>query len=775
MKIKTIQWIVTALLLSLVIFPQQSCKKDKEEEPSPEPDVILSENTKIIDQVKWQNSFISIDSSTYTYTFNSNINSLDLQTGDIMVASAGEGLLRKIKSINVVGGQIEIQTEQATLVDVIEKGQIKMDTLLTISGIKSIEYYYEGIALDTADLKQTGDAKFNWDINAVLYDYDGNLNTTSDQVRLEGDFNCNWNLIVFIDIGIVQGLKEVKCGFESYENLDLQLVAGLEYSFSKNIDLLTVNFNPIVVMVGPLPIVFLPQFKIKAGVDGYANASITASLEQSMSFDAGIQYLKNQGWSNYKKFDKSFNFNPPQLNMNAGAEPYLKPELIIKIYGIAGPFVNLKLYGNLEANLLETPWWKLYGGLKMDAGAKASIQTIIGDVIFEYTISDLINYEILISQADTPPGEAPVTAFLGSPTNGTAPLAVNFTDQSANDPTGWQWNFGDGETSTQKNPSHTYNSAGTYTVKLTASNSFGSDIEEKIGYIIVSNDGSSPVAAFTGNPTNGTAPLTVNFTDQSSNSPTSWQWNFGDGSTSTQQNASHTYNSAGTYTVELEVSNGYGSDIEVKNNYITVTIDGTGEPCPGIPDITYEGQVYNTVLIGTQCWLKENLNVGSRINGSQNQNPTNGVIEKYCYNDLVSNCNIYGALYQWNEAMQGSTMEGSQGICPDGWHIPTNAEWSILSDYLGGDNIAGGKMKSTSGWYSNGNGTNTSGFTALPAGASDGNHIFSMLTYRTNFYSSSAYGSDEDYYVNMLYSDNNLNRLTGLRTSGLSIRCVKNE
>ncbi|MBK7631804.1 MAG: hypothetical protein IPJ23_14080 [Ignavibacteriales bacterium] len=88
-------------------------------------------------------------------------------------------------------------------------------------------------------------------------------------------------------------------------------------------------------------------------------------------------------------------------------------------------------------------------------------------------------------------------------------------------------------------------------------------------------------------------------------------------------------------------------------------------------DIIYEGKTYGTVLIGTQCWMKENLNVGTMIQGNSNQS-NNGVKEKYCYNNDTANCSIYGGLYQWNEAMQYVTTEGARGICPEGW-IPTRA------------------------------------------------------------------------------------------------------
>ena len=139
---------------------------------------------------------------------------------------------------------------------------------------------------------------------------------------------------------------------------------------------------------------------------------------------------------------------------------------------------------------------------------------------------------------------------MGSPRSGTAPLTVDFTDLSTNNPTSWTWAFGDGGTSTAQNPSHTY-AVGTYTVALMATNARGSDTETKVNYITVTPP-AVPIAEFAGSPTSGTVPLTVSFTDLSSNSPTAWTWSFGDGDSSSVRNPDHTYHAAGTYTVTLE-------------------------------------------------------------------------------------------------------------------------------------------------------------------------------------------------------------------------------
>jgi PKD repeat protein len=163
---------------------------------------------------------------------------------------------------------------------------------------------------------------------------------------------------------------------------------------------------------------------------------------------------------------------------------------------------------------------------------------------------------------------APATSFSASPSSGSMPLTVSFTDQSTGLPTAWKWAFGDGNASTEKNPVHTFNKSGLYSVTLTASNANGSNALTKTGCIAVS---SSLAAAFSAAPTSGSAPLIVSFTDQSIGSPNSWKWVFGDGNILTGKNTVHVYNKAGRYTVSLTVDNPGSSSTETRTGYIEVS------------------------------------------------------------------------------------------------------------------------------------------------------------------------------------------------------------
>ncbi len=194
-----------------------------------------------------------------------------------------------------------------------------------------------------------------------------------------------------------------------------------------------------------------------------------------------------------------------------------------------------------------------------------------------------------------------------------------------------------------------------------------------------------------------------------------------------------------------------------------------------------DGQSYATIQIGAQCWMAENLNVGTMINGSGSQTD-NGTIEKYCYDDNTANCDTYGGLYQWDEMMQYVTTEGTQGICPTGWHLPTNDEWKTMEMYLGMSQTQadatgwrgtdeGGKLKETgtSHWTSpNTSATNSSGFTGLPGGYRDLNGSFNSLTYYAFFWSS----SEDACHRRLFYSSAQVYRNSTVKAYGFSVRCV---
>jgi PKD repeat protein len=261
-------------------------------------------------------------------------------------------------------------------------------------------------------------------------------------------------------------------------------------------------------------------------------------------------------------------------------------------------------------------------------------------------ISDVIIY------SSTPASEVqpPVAAFSATPLTGTAPLTVQFTDQSTGSPTSWSWDFTNDGTadSTQQSPSFAFTTAGTYTVKLTSTNAYGSTSETKTGYITVSPSGSAPVAAFSAAPVSGTAPLTVRFTDRSIGSPTSWSWDFTNDGTadSTQRNVSYIFTSAGTYSVKLTSTNAYGSTTETKTGYITVSSSGSA-PVAAFSATPLTGTAPLTVQFTDQStgsptsWSWDFTNDGTA--DSTQQNPSFAFTTAGTYTVKLTSTNSYGS------------------------------------------------------------------------------------------------------------------------------------
>ncbi|HPM92374.1 MAG TPA: fibrobacter succinogenes major paralogous domain-containing protein [Bacteroidales bacterium] len=205
-------------------------------------------------------------------------------------------------------------------------------------------------------------------------------------------------------------------------------------------------------------------------------------------------------------------------------------------------------------------------------------------------------------------------------------------------------------------------------------------------------------------------------------------------------------------------------------------------------EFLYGGQAYSTVLIGTQCWMSENLNIGVRVEGTVEQHD-NDTIEKYCYNNDPANCDVYGGLYQWAEVVQylnGATNftswdpapEGPvRGICPEDWHIPSYGEWMELVVYC---DYWGGRLKETGTehWFPpNTDANNESGFTAFPGGyRHPSNGGYAEFRYMGTLWSTTGYEPYETYsvyFIRLYFNNGGITWAIGIEKSwGFSVRCV---
>jgi len=205
--------------------------------------------------------------------------------------------------------------------------------------------------------------------------------------------------------------------------------------------------------------------------------------------------------------------------------------------------------------------------------------------------------------------------------------------------------------------------------------------------------------------------------------------------------------------------------------------------------VSYQGYDYATVLIGEQCWFAENLRNENYVNGdaipsglsdSEWQNASSGAVAVYgegnstCYDyspdgdacDAAWSLSEYGRLYNWY------AVDDARGLCPSGWHVPTDGEWTVLTDHLGGESVAGGHMKTDYGWYGGGNGSNSSGFSGLPGGFRSSFGGFLSAGYYGGWWSSSPNGSNA--WLRLLSNLNeDVSRHSYSPPYGFSVRCVR--
>jgi len=175
-----------------------------------------------------------------------------------------------------------------------------------------------------------------------------------------------------------------------------------------------------------------------------------------------------------------------------------------------------------------------------------------------------------------------------------------------------------------------------------------------------------------------------------------------------------------------------------------------------------DNKTYATIQIGSQCWMASNLNYGSMIPANSSQRD-NCIPEKYCPNDLTANCGLRTADYQWDEIMNYDESISTQGLCPPGWHVPSEADWNILFKNYTNDGFAASPLK-----YSG-----FSGFNALLNGALHLNKNWDYPGFATFFWSSTAHGIDKAWAHGMNDPDPSVSAYPGFRSNAFSVRCIK--
>ena len=891
MKTSRFVYLPWVLIVALLLISQNGCKKDKEVIPDNPPPNEVPETTKVISDQDWQKNILSVDSSAWTLTFNpALINNYDLKTGDVLISTEGEGLLRKITNIRNEGGNLIITTEEATVTDAVPTGRLDFNVDLTQNLDKAkILYLAEGVSFN--GVKRTDDDRIDlvFSLEKEIYD---NV-TLGGELRLSPSLSgkISWHR---------KHLDTLILAYTISENLELTStveIASLE--LEKDVKIAKIELPTFTIYAG-VPILITPVFTLKIGVNLELSSEITLGVKQDLGFTTGFSYIDGD-IAPICEMEKHLAPMPPELSNTLEAKAYIKPQLDMKIYQVVSPNLSLEMYGKLEAELGGKPWWTLYGGLAGEAGFKIGKW---GFDIVDISI-DLFDYKIPLANAEGDINFPPEANFTVTPESGGIGTIFHFDASESTDEEDdmedlqvrWDWeNDGvwDTEYTTEKQAAHSYSDPGNYTVRLEVKDKDEAtgrktrnitvtsnhapvaviNVEPELGAIgtefvfdptsshddedplelldfrwdweddgtwdtdfepyyaeqthiynepgehtvrLQARDGQYatgettktltvantyvPVADFTITPGSGTVDTTFTLDASAcydNEDPTEmlevrWNWDRDpdwDTDWSTNKIEQHKFTFPGTYTIQLIVRDNDGYTNVVSKNFSIG--ESAGIVCPGIPTITYGGKVYHTVLIGDQCWLKENLDIGTMITGEPQSD--NDIIEKYCYDDDPTYCDMYGGLYLWDEMMQYTEEEGAQGICPPGWHVPDDEEWKVLegtvdSQYGVGDPEwdktmdrgfdVGLNLKSRSGWYQDSDGADTKGFSARPGGLAqlyNGEPSYRYDTEWARWWTSTKVDSQVAVTRAIRYYNDKIYRGSTTRSSfGHSVRCIKDE
>ncbi|MBW2607233.1 MAG: hypothetical protein JRD05_06300 [Deltaproteobacteria bacterium] len=451
--------------------------------------VVLPETTKVLNDSTLQHlSSVSPDGSIFS--FDESTPQLDsLSSNDVIVVKVTDvtpyGALRKVTSVSKVGDEVVVETTQATLEDAIESGTIEVARALTASDIQSASALIKGIALKTHSAISQADGVLHVDMNnVVLYDEDGNLGTTNDQIRASGaiDIDPSFEFKLEMDWFTIEELSFTN---NTTETANLELSSQIVIDTHNEVEIARYYFTPITVSI----LVITPIITVNVGFDGEVSVGITTSVTQTATLTAGLSYYSTSGWEPVHDFSNEFQFNPPVLFAAAAVKGYAGPQLSLLLYGVTGPYSDINGYLELNTDLFGDPWWELYGGLFVDLGVKVDI---IGNSLLDYYIP-VLDYKIKLADSNGPMNNPP-TADITSPSDGSEydegdTIIFNGTGDDPEDGslTGGSlvWTSSrDGQIGTGTYFTRDNLSVGTHTITLTATDSQGATGTESVNITV---------------------------------------------------------------------------------------------------------------------------------------------------------------------------------------------------------------------------------------------------------------------------------------------------
>jgi uncharacterized protein (TIGR02145 family) len=694
--------------------------------------------------------------------------------GDFIIgqneATAPDGFLRKVTSKTVRGDSVILETDEAALADAFKSMHISETHQLRPSDVRSSKM------LKGSSLKSNSNSDiFTVGLDCVFYDQDGNPETDNDQIKLSGEYNFTAALFANIEISWFS-LKKFETGIQTNQNANVDVTANLQWSFDQEQKFDLAEFKLGAIPVGGV-VWLVPTLTVRA----YLHGDLTITFETGISYTQELRYgfgYANDAFYDINECTKSFTYTPPQFTAEFNFEPGVSLDASCLLYGVAGPYMGGKAGFHFQSVLRNDPC-----GIDLDFNLNAILYAVVGVKCNILRLDYNRDYQLFTH----PIGE---WTF---PLSGSGTIVIDPEPNSINA----SWSITgpcDYSASGNGDKTFTYRDLGDYTITwgtvpdwTTPANStqtLGSgqtltftgtyaEIMEMPTITTVAISAITQTTAECGGTisADGGAPVTARGVCWSINPTPTISDNITTDGTGT---GSFTSSLTGltentTYYVRAYATNGAGTGYGDEKTFKTSSYSGT------VTDI--DGNVYHTITIGTQTWMVENLKVTHYRNGDGIPNITDDTVwdglttGAYCeYNNDINNVATYGRLYNWY------AVDDSRNIAPAGWHVPSDAEWQTLVDYLGGSSVAGGKMKETgyTHWLSPNTGaTNESGFSGLPGGWRSDPGTCSNIDYYANFWSSTEDYSSVAWSRSLIYNDSVVYHRIYDKETGISVRCVK--
>jgi len=366
--------LLVSIITVLLVF---GCKKDKPIDPEPEPtptqDIVIAENTKVVD-MDTRALITSIDTTDFTIVLNGSSDiSSSLKVGDILVDSSSAlapyGYLRKVTSISTQkDGEVMLKTEQSSLTEAIEKGSINFNTgKLKMSNVLNYELS-EGVTMQ--NLKNTNFTVFSFDYDKELENQYGKITISGHtDLDIEFFFDFDWDFD-WLALPPQPVVKKFESGVEINQSASIMCVSEAGAGIKERISLAKFYFTPWTFMVGPVPVVFVPQIELFLEMDGSVTAVYTASASENFVGRLGVSYTDDDGWDKIAEKTYNTDYVAPNLTAAASFQTHIGPEVALLLYGIAGPKVNVTGCAKIEAELVtDTQNWNL----DLTVGARSQV------------------------------------------------------------------------------------------------------------------------------------------------------------------------------------------------------------------------------------------------------------------------------------------------------------------------------------------------------------------------------------------------------------------